>query len=114
MTSLHLFAKKGNPVKALHLFSILLLIMAVVITGCPTGTTTAKEKIYDIKGKVLSVDAKGKSLKLDHDEIPGYMSAMKMSFDVADPKLVGGIKEGDQVQGKLKVRSGERDVITEL
>ena len=93
------------------------LLMAVVLVclafaGCRQGDTD-KEKIYDIKGKVVSVDIAKKSVKLDHEDIPGFMKAMEMSFDVTDAKLIESLKAGDQVQGKLKVKSGTQ-LITEL
>jgi Cu/Ag efflux protein CusF len=41
------------------------------------------------------------------------MGAMTMPFDVEDAKVLDGLKPGDEVQGKLKVRDG-KNIITEL
>ena len=54
----------------------LLLTLAVIclaFAGCTQGKA---EKIYDIKGKVVSIDVAKKSVKLDHEDIPRFMKAM--------------------------------------
>jgi protein SCO1/2 len=86
------------------------LAAAVVVIGCQgQGTGSAgKEsgKVYDIKGKVVSVDAGKKTVTIDHEDIPGLMKAMKMDFKVEDEKVLSGIKAGDAVHGKLRVDAG--------
>lgn len=82
-----------------------LAVVALVIAGC-TSSTADKEKIYDVKGKVISVDADKKTVRLDHEDIPGFMKAMEMDFPVQDAKVLAGIKAGDQVHGKLNVKDG--------
>ena len=82
------------------LMNLTLAVLSMIIAGCTTPPE--KEKVYDIKGKVVSVDASKKSVRLDHEDIPGRMKAMEMDFTVADAKLLEGLKVGDQVQGKVK------------
>ena len=91
---------------------LMLVFVAGFISGCGKGGGD-KEKLYDIKGKVLAVDTEKKKVTLDHEEIPGYMQAMEMSFAIADVKVLEGLNPGDQVRGKLKRTAGE-PVITEL
>ena len=55
-----------------------------------------------MRGKVVAVNAAKPAVTLDHEDIPGLMRAMQMEFGVQDPKLLEGIKVGDQVQGRLK------------
>ena len=88
-------------------------LISLASVGCRQGDVP-KDKIYDIKGKVVSVDVANKSVKLDHENIPGLMGAMEMSFDVSDAKQIEGLKAGDKVQGKLKVDSEGKRVITQL
>jgi protein SCO1 len=95
------------------LMTLTLTLTALIIAGCNPGTAN-KEKIYDVKGKVVTVDLEKKKVTLDHEAIPGHMNPMTMPFDVEDAKLLDGLKAGDQVQGKLKVQEGKNDVITEL
>src|SRR4051812_41819672 len=87
-------------------------LLTFLITGC-SPTSGDKEKIYDIKGKVVSVDAEKKTVRLDHEDIPGFMKAMEMDFPVQDSKLLAGLKAGGAVHGRLKVKDSNY-VITEL
>ncbi len=91
-----------------------LLVMSV-LSGCQKTAEAPKDndKMYDVKAKVVSVDVEKKTITLDHEDIPGLMKAMTMTFPVEDAKALKSIKPGDQVQGRLRVRSGE-NVITEL
>jgi Cu/Ag efflux protein CusF len=90
-----------------------LLLVLVIAIGCQSGSESAKVKTYAIKGTVVAVDAKKPSVKLDHQDIPGFMHAMVMEFDAANAKVLEGLKAGDKVQGKLKVEN-DNPVITVL
>jgi protein SCO1/2 len=95
------------------------LLVAFLLAGCggtdsKDKTQDGKGKTYDVHGKVIAVDAEKKKVTLDHEDIPGLMKAMKMDFSVADAKLLEGIQAGDQVHGKLLVKSGGDYVLTEL
>jgi Cu/Ag efflux protein CusF len=96
------------------------LAAVFVLVGCGgTGSgdkgnsQDGKEKTYDIKGKVVSIDREKKVITLDHEDIPGHMKAMEMPFALADVNVFEGIKPGDMVKGKLKVEAG-KSTITEL
>lgn len=75
--------------------------------------TTKLNKEYDVKGKVIGLDVEEKTVTLDHEDIPGLMKAMEMKFAVENVKVLAGIKRGDQVQARLKVKAGNY-LITEL
>jgi Cu/Ag efflux protein CusF len=92
---------------------VAVLIIALTLIGCSKTGDDAKEKIYDVKGKVVAVDVENKEVTLDHEEIAGHMTAMKMRFPVENAKLLEGIKAGDQVHGKLKNKDG-KDTVIEL
>ncbi len=91
------------------------LLVTSVLSGCQKAGEAPKDqdKVYDVKAKVVSVDIEKKTVTLDHEDIPGLMKAMTMTFPVDDAKLLESIKPGDQVHGRLRVKSGE-NVITEL
>jgi len=90
------------------------LAIPLLFAGCKVNDSKATDgKLYPIKGKVLAVDLEKPFVKLDHEDIPGLMQGMHMSFDVSDPSMLDGLKEGDQVEGQLKVVGGKY-VITEL
>jgi protein SCO1/2 len=85
------------------LFGIV-FVVAIVI-GC--GKTPAPaERLYDVKGKVVAVDAQKPSVTLDHDDIPGLMQAMTMEFAVRDAKVLAGIAVGDSVRGRIRKDDG--------
>ena len=91
------------------LITLTLAVIALTSAGC-NSDSGEKEKVYDIKGKVVSVDVEKKSVRLDHEDIPGFMAAMEMPFDVENAKILEGLKAGDAVQGKLKVKSGKSHI----
>jgi Cu/Ag efflux protein CusF len=96
-------------------FTVLLLaatVVSTVLAGCqnPSGSSTASKsagaKVYDVTGKVVSLDPAKKVVTLDHEDIPGFMKAMTMEFPVADAKLLDGMKVGDAVRGKITADGG--------
>lgn len=92
---------------------VLSALLLTLLIGCQSGPDRGKDKVYDIKGKVVALEVEKKSVTLDHEDIPGFMNAMEMKFKVEDAALLDGLKAGDSVQGKLKVTGGDY-VITAL
>jgi protein SCO1/2 len=101
--------------KALRYGWWMVALAGVLFAGCQNASDSPKDKdkLYDVKGKVVAVDADNNKVTLDHEDIPGLMKAMEMKFPVADAKMFEGIKPGDEVYGKLKKQSGSY-LITEL
>lgn len=88
-------------------------LLLTLLIGCQSASDKGKDKIYDIKGKVVTLEAAKKTVTLDHEDIPGFMNAMEMKFKVEDAAMLDGLKAGDPVQGKLKVTGGDY-IITAL
>jgi Cu/Ag efflux protein CusF len=44
-------------------------------------------------------------LTVDHKDIPGFMAAMQMGYNVADPGLLKGLKPGDHIRFKIDPQS---------
>ena len=101
--------------KALRWLWLPALLAPLVLAGCQNGTEgrKGKDKQYDVKAKVVAVDLDKKTVTLDHEDIPGLMKAMTMTFSVANARTLDGIQPGDEVHGQLKVTSGA-SLITEL
>jgi protein SCO1/2 len=78
----------------------------------PEATNMAT-KDYPITGRVVSIAPDKSAITLDHEDIPGLMSAMQMPFTVEDPKILEGIEPDSQVEGRLKVDDGKY-IITQL
>lgn len=71
---------------------------------------------YPVKGVIKKLPADGKSVVIQHEEIPGYMSAMTMPFPVKDTNVLRGLQPGDAVSFRLCVTddAGWIDQITRL
>lgn len=89
------------------------LFLVALVIGCRQATGPSKAKAYPIRGKVVSLDKNASEVTLDHEDIPGLMKAMEMSFKVKDPNLLVGVAAGDAVSGSLEQRE-DGYLITEL
>jgi protein SCO1/2 len=66
--------------------------------GAPTP-----QQIFHVKGTVRAVDAEARTIRIAHEEIPGYMPAMTMPFAVRDAGWLKGLSAGDSVNVRLRV-----------
>lgn len=72
----------------------------------PTESPAAQEPArHALNGKVVSIDKPGKSLVVDHGEIPGFMQAMTMPYPVKDETLLDKLSPGDPVNAEVVVDS---------
>jgi protein SCO1/2 len=89
-------------------FAVLLLVVAA-LTACGAEESKAKplsvagEKLYPLKGKILSRDAADGTLRVDHEAIPGFMEAMTMDYSVRGANVEGLPPDGTRVEAKLHV-----------
>jgi protein SCO1/2 len=67
----------------------------------------ASVKRYQLTGRVIAVDKPNKSLTVDGDEIPGFMSAMQMPYDVKDPSLMDKLSPGDKISADVVVKGDD-------
>ena len=98
--------------------AILLLVPAVLLAAAcreeePPAVTPAvtMEDQWTVKGKVVSVAEKG--VTIDHQDIPGLMAAMTMTFAVKDRAVLEGVEAGDAIEFTL-VRSADGLHITRI
>src|SRR5437764_2163321 len=102
---------------SLRAYSIALLALAIFLTmvlaGCgPRPSSSAKR--YELKGQVVSVDRRGETLSISHQDIPGYMDAMTMAFKPKDRWVLEQAQPGNRLQATLVVdglRSWLEDVV---
>jgi protein SCO1/2 len=92
-------------------FGLWALVIALSAAGC--GDRAASPREYEVRGKVISVTPEEKTVRLDHEAIPGVMKAMTMNFRLEDPNVAKDVAPGDQVRGRLRVQAGGY-VITSL
>jgi protein SCO1/2 len=69
----------------------------------PKPAPPSAEKPYPLKGVVVSVDPGAAKVIVRHEEIQGYMDAMTMPFNVAEPKMLAELRPGDEIEAKLVV-----------
>lgn len=63
--------------------------------------------MFQVKGVVVEVMPREKSVKIKHQEVPGYMPAMTMPFDVKDTNELADLEPGDPVSFRLIVTDTE-------
>jgi Cu/Ag efflux protein CusF len=88
-----------QSIRAMSLAALAALAIGACGGGKPAG--------HPAEGVVESVDAAAKQVTIDHGEIPGLMSAMTMTFDVADAALLQGIEAGSQVRFSVVYENGK-------
>jgi protein SCO1/2 len=100
---------------------ILLLFPAAMLLVCAVSCdraadrlpVTAKaaastnQQVFQVKGIVISVKPREKAVEIKHEEIPGYMPAMTMPFDVRDTNELAGLEPGDSVSFRMIVTDTE-------
>ena len=95
----------------------LALFLAVLPLACTKRETAATAKSpsasataqrYELRGIIREVDAAKREVTVEHEEIPGYMDAMTMSFSVRDdPQVFEILRAGDRLEAKLVVDDGD-------
>lgn len=86
----------------------LVLITMIVLAGC-AGEEPAKplsepgEKLYTVRGVILSREETSNTIHVDHEEIPGFMTAMKMDYSVRGAKVSELPPDNTPFEAKLHV-----------
>src|SRR5581483_9042125 len=75
--------------------------------------TLGAAKRYPLAGKVISVDQAKHQLVVSHADIPGYMPAMVMPFQIKDLNSMSAVGRGDEVSATLVV-SGSQSWLEDL
>ncbi|HKS37146.1 MAG TPA: SCO family protein [Verrucomicrobiae bacterium] len=85
--------------------------LALLAVGCAKENTTpssgdkksGEPQTYQVKGVVKELKPDGKTVIIKHEEVPNYMPAMTMPFEVRDRKELAGLKPADEVSFRLLV-----------
>ena len=70
-------------------------------------TDNSPIKRYPFKGKVLTVDSLSKSASVDGADIPGFMSAMTMSYEIRPGSDLQKLHAGDSIQADIVVDNSD-------
>jgi len=65
-------------------------------------------KTYILTGRVLSKQPATQQLIIDNDNIPGFMPAMTMPYDVKDPEGFGKVQPSDIIRADVIVAPGNK------
>jgi protein SCO1/2 len=80
--------------------------LAVAALAVAHGAAAALQRTYAVTGMVLRVEPSGTRFLVSHEEVPGLMPAMSMSFDVLDPAELSAVLPGMRVAFALPVSKG--------
>jgi protein SCO1/2 len=92
------------------------VLIAFGLIGCkqeppaPVAAGASREETpreYSVRGVVRRVEPERRSVVVKHDEIPGFMPAMTMPFDVKEPKELQGLKPGDLISFRMLVTTND-------
>jgi protein SCO1/2 len=65
--------------------------------------SSGEVKRYPLKGRVVSVDRANKKAEIDHEEIPGFMTAMTMPFPIHEDWVWENLTPGSEIHAELVV-----------
>lgn len=78
------------------------IVFSLLAAACGGGGS-ADRREYKLQGQVLSIQPNHRQAVIRHEDIPGFMSAMTMPYDVKDPKEYESLVPGDLINAKLVV-----------
>jgi protein SCO1/2 len=67
----------------------------------------ANQRVYQVRGLVRSVDGGGRSITVEHEDIPGFMPSMTMPFEAKNAAEIASVVAGSAVEFRLVL--GETD-----
>jgi protein SCO1/2 len=93
----------------LNYFCVLLLILAA---GCKPKSAAPNAggpsaRTYAAHGVIRQIAADQRTVTIQHETIPGYMSAMTMDFPLKDTNELNRLAPGDEITFKLVVREND-------
>jgi Cu/Ag efflux protein CusF len=77
--------------------------VAVVTKANAAGAAAPQEKHYKLSGTIVTINKDKGSLNIDADDIPGFMDAMTMPYDVKNKAEIDKVGVGDKITADLVV-----------
>ncbi len=96
-------------------YAALMIGVILAVTGLIAcrNQSRSEGKRYDLKGKVVSVDKRGRQVIIAHEAIPDLMDAMTMPFSLKDERELDQLAPDDDIQATLVV-AGDRSWLEDL
>ncbi|HEU4887485.1 MAG TPA: copper-binding protein [Thermoanaerobaculia bacterium] len=84
------------------------LLFLALLAACadreqPKPLSEPGEKLFVVRGVILSRDAERNTLNVDHEAIPGFMEAMTMDYTVRGAKVEALPADKKRMEAKLHV-----------
>lgn len=84
------------------------LLVLLTLGACsqdepPKPVSEAGETLYTVRGIILSRNAGANTVFMDHEEIPGFMAAMKMDYAVRGAEVATLPPDNSRVEARLHV-----------
>lgn len=77
--------------------------LPVLVLGAACSTPAPATKTYTLTGQILAVHPGKQSLTIKHQDIPGYMPGMTMTFAARDASMIAGREAGEMVKATLEI-----------
>ena len=84
-------SKSSSTFPSLLAFGVLLFFWTAACQQPP------EKQEFTAHGVVKSITANGKGVRIAHDDIPGFMPAMTMDFEVKDPALLADVQPEEEI-----------------
>jgi len=79
------------------------LVIPAIAAALGAGCSRNTPKSYPLHGQILAVDLAHQELTIRHEDIPGLMPGMTMSYPVATASLMQGRTPGETITATLEV-----------
>jgi protein SCO1 len=79
------------------------IAIAAVLLAAVACNRAPEPRRYEVRGQILGIDPERQEVLVNHEDIPGFMPAMTMSYKVQDPALLQGKQPGDLITATLVV-----------
>lgn len=87
--------------------ALTLLLTLALLAACngepPKLLSEPGEKLYTVRGVILSRRTADNTVHMDHEEIPGFMTAMEMDYAVRGAEVANLPADGSRVEARLHV-----------
>lgn len=100
----------NNVLRQSRALLIAVVVCAFALVSCQGQP---EKQTFSARGVVKGVIADGKGVRIAHEDIPGFMQAMTMDFEVKDPALLAGVRPEDTITFTIE-KTSESLYITAL
>ncbi|MDR1989161.1 MAG: SCO family protein [Acidobacteriaceae bacterium] len=84
------------------------LALTLLTLACGSSSPSSSGgREYTLQGQIIAMSADHREATIKHEEIPGFMSAMTMSYKVRDAKEYASLVPGDLVNATLVVEDAD-------